>query len=214
MRRTAPLALFTFGPGSTATRTLVRETVPDPESDTRDRVIATGPLRNHRRGSHVLRQVRYVRRFFPELEALVLRVGLTRRAAGFADLEGDKLWLNPNRLSMHTITHELVHLLQARGLVPAGERSCDLFALARDASLVDALPCYLKLPSSLADDRGWLRPGTAVPLHRLAAEALERRAVGERQYIRWFERAAVKIAPARSRVWNRSIASPSQMSLT
>lgn len=134
-------------------------------------------------------KVRYVRRFFPELDDLTLRIGLTRSAAGFAEVEGDRLWLNPNRLSLHTIAHELTHLLQGRGLVPRGERSCDLFALARDVSLVDAMPYYLKVPSKLGDADGWLKPGAAAPLHELAVEAKARRASGERRYLQWFETA-------------------------
>jgi hypothetical protein len=163
-------------------------------------LVPTGPLRNHPRGATVLTQVRYVRRFFPELDGLVLKVGLTRSAAGLAELEGEKLWLNPRRLALHTIAHELVHLLQGRGLVPGGERSADLFALARDVTLVDVLPHYLEVPARLADSSGhWLRPGVAAELHRLAATAVERRAAGHRQYIAWFERAAAEIRPARAR---------------
>jgi hypothetical protein len=134
-----------------------------------------------------MRKVRYVRRFFPELDDLALKVGLTRRAAGLAEIEGDRLWLNPNRLSLHTIAHELVHLLQGRGLVPRGERSCDLYALARDVTLVDALPYYVKVPTVLGDKQGWLRTGAAAPLHHLAREAIDRRGAGCRRYIRWFE---------------------------
>ncbi len=140
-----------------------------------------------------MRKVRYVRRFFPELDDLALKVGLTRRAAGLAEIEGDRLWLNPNRLSLHTIAHELVHLLQGRGLVPHGERSCDLYALARDASLVDALPYYLAVPRTLGDKQGWLRTGVAVPIHNLAREAIVRRTDGFRRYIRWFEDEAKKL---------------------
>lgn len=163
-------------------------------------LIPTGPLLNHPRGAIVLTQVRYARRFFPELDGLVLKVGLTRSAAGLAELEGRKLWLNPRRLALHTIAHELVHLLQGRGLVPGGERSADLFALARDVTLVDVLPHYLEVPAGLADSSGhWLRPGVAAELHRLAAAAVARRAAGHRQYIAWFERAAAEIRPARAR---------------
>jgi hypothetical protein len=163
-------------------------------------VHATGPLLRHPQGQLALRKVRYVRRFFPELDDLVLKVGLTRRAAGFADLEGLTLWLNPKHLSLHTIAHELVHLLQGRSLVPGGERSCDVYALARDVSLVDALPYYLRLPASLAGPGGWLRPGAARRLHELAREAVTRRAAGLRQYIRWFETEAQRIASPEARV--------------
>ena len=156
-------------------------------------VLASGPLLRHPQGQLALRKVRYVRRFFPELDDLVLKVGLTRRAAGFADLEGLTLWLNPRKLSLQTIAHELVHLLQGRGLVPGGERSCDVFALARDVSLVDAMPYYLEIPANLADREGWLRPGAARRLHDLAREAVARRSAGHRQYIRWFETEAQRI---------------------
>jgi hypothetical protein len=153
----------------------------------RSDIVPSGPLMRHRLGLVALRKVRYVRRFFPELDDLSLRIGLTRAAAGLADLEHQTLWLNPNRLSLHTIAHELVHLLQARGLVPGGERSCDLFALARDVTLVDAMPYYLRLPRELGDGGGWLRPGFARPLHGMACEAVTLRASGHRRYILWFE---------------------------
>jgi len=163
-------------------------------------LVPTCPLLQHPRGAIVLTQVRYVRRFFPELDGERLKVGLTRSAAGLAELEGRKLWLNPQRLALHTIAHELVHLLQGRGLVPGGERSADLFALARDVTLVDRLPHYLEVPARLAGARGdWLRPGVAAELHRLAGQALARRAAGHRQYMAWFERAAAEIQPQRAR---------------
>jgi hypothetical protein len=188
----AQLSLFT----ATRGRPAVSGTGPLAAGD----LIPTGPLQNHPRGATVLTQVRYARRFFPELDGEVLKVGLTRSAAGLAELEGKKLWLNPSRLALHTIAHELVHLLQGRGLVPGGERSADLFALARDVTLVDVLPHYLAVPGRLADRSGhWLRPGVAAELHRLALTAVERRAAGQRRYIAWFEQAAAGIRPARAR---------------
>jgi hypothetical protein len=154
----------------------------------------TAPLERHREREVVLAKVRYVRRFFPELADLSLKLGLTRSAAGFAELEGDRLWLNPRRLSLHTIAHELVHLLQGRGLVPRGERSCDLFAMAREVTLVDTVPYYLKVPRALGDEHGWLRPGMAAALHELAVESAVRREGGDRRYMRWFENAAARLA--------------------
>ncbi len=206
----AQLALFNLPTGRRAAPGEPPVAVSDTESAAPRDVVATGPLRNHPRGPLVLSQVRYVRRFFPELDGLVLTIGLTRSAAGFAEIEGQKLWLNPRRLALHTIAHELVHLLQGRGLVPGGERSCDLFALARDVSLVDAFPFYLKLPARLADPSGLgLRPGVAASLHQLAAAAIARRSAGERRYIAWFEHQAESIRPASRRftwptgLWNR-----------
>lgn len=131
--------------------------------------------------------MRQVRAFFPELDGVGVKVGLTRRAAGFAAKEEPYIWVNPRRLTRHTIAHEFVHLLQFRGLIPTGERSADLHALARHPVLADDAPAYLRIPRSLlmadADARAkipWL-------LFTVAAEALERRGEGRRTYLLWFE---------------------------
>jgi hypothetical protein len=77
--------------------------------------------------------------------------------------------------------------LQARALVPRGERACDLHALARSAALVDAAPSYLAVPAALRARP--LAPGAAALLHRAAREALAARAAGDRRYLKRFERA-------------------------
>jgi hypothetical protein len=125
---------------------------------------------------------------FPELAGTALKIGIARGACGYASLEEPAIWLNPRGLCFQTIAHELVHLLQGRGLVPMGERSCDVYSLARDLLLVDAAPAYLDVPDSLVTGRGGLRPGVPRLLHDTAQEALRRRSRGERQYIRWFEK--------------------------
>lgn len=135
----------------------------------------------------MLTQVRQVRTFFPELDGTGVKVGLTRRAAGFAAKEEPYIWINPRRLTRHTIAHELVHLLQFRGLIPTGERSADLYALARHPVLVDDLPCYLRTPRSLATADATLRAKVPGLLFAVAAEALERRGEGHRTYLLWFE---------------------------
>ncbi len=160
-----------------------------------ERLRPTRALARHRRCQWVLRKVEYVQRHFPELEDLNLEVGLTRRAAGLADLEAQAIWLNPNHLSLHTIAHELTHLLQARRLVPHGERACDVFALARHPSLADALPSYLDIPRRLADNQGWLIGNAGAMLHAVATAALAERQTGRRRYIRWFEEEVQRRAP-------------------
>ncbi len=135
----------------------------------------------------VLNLVRQVRGFFPELDGCSIRVGLTRSAAGFAAKEELCIWINPYRLSRHTIAHELVHLLQFRGLLPQGERSADLFALARHPVLADDVPCYLKVPRSLASSTGPARGRALGLLYGVAAEAVRRREEGHRTYLQWFE---------------------------
>lgn len=135
----------------------------------------------------VLDQIRQVRLFFPELDEITIKVGLTRSAAGLASREEPWIWLNPRRLTRHTIAHEFIHLVQAQGTVPAGEKSADLHSLARDLFLVDDLPYYLRLPRSLR----LARPERAGEIHRLlhqvARESLIRREGGHRTYLKWFE---------------------------
>jgi len=137
----------------------------------------------------------FVRRFFPELDSTTIRIGLVRKRGimgwGSLDPERPGVWVRPRRLDYFTIAHEFTHLLQARGLVPHGERSCDLFALARSALLVDAPPGYLKMPKAIRY-RARLEPEHGKLLHDLAKEALEARELGDRRYLTRFEQAAAE----------------------
>lgn len=134
--------------------------------------------------------------FFPELEGRCFGVGVTRQALGLCSLDDFAIWLNPRGLSLHTVTHELTHLVQARGLVPNGERACDLHALARHPSLNDARPNYLDIPDRLFDARDRTRTGWPRVLYASARRAVEERANGRRTYIRWFEDQIVSLARA------------------
>ena len=139
----------------------------------------------------ILQQLEFVRPFFPELGALTIRVGLVRKPGilGWGSLDPDApgVWVRPRRQDSFTIAHEFTHLLQARGLVPRGERSCDLFALARSPLLVDHPPGYLRLPMALRRLRR-LDAAHGTLLHRAACRALEARGRGDRRYIQNFER--------------------------
>jgi hypothetical protein len=137
-----------------------------------------------------------VRRFFPELDGCTVRVGLVRKRGlsglGSLDPEHPSIWVRPRRLDYFTIAHEFTHLLQARGLVPRGERSCDLWALARDPVLIDHLPTYLVLPETF---RATPNVDAALAMHlcTLARRAIAARARGDRRYIQLFEREAAEI---------------------
>jgi hypothetical protein len=139
------------------------------------------------------RELDLVRDQFPELESVVVRVGLTKRRGvlGLASLgETPMIWVRPRRLRRFAIAHELTHLLHARGLVPGGEKTCDLYALARSAVYVDVAPFYLEIPAVFHEGGPERRvpPGAARALHALAREALEGRTA--RSAIRRFERRA------------------------
>lgn len=148
---------------------------------------ATRVLRKHRLCNHVMRRLHYVRRFFPEFGDRQIRVGLTRAASGMAVPGGSEVWLNPNTSSYHTIAHEFIHLLQGTNGIPSGERSCDVFSLARDWTLNDAAPYYVRVPRRFIDSNGKIQPEHARLIYRVACDALERRAAGRRNYISYFE---------------------------
>lgn len=145
-------------------------------------------MRKHRSCNQILEKVIYVRRFFPELDGLEIKVGLTRAASGMAIAGGNEMWLNPFRTSYHTIAHEFVHLLQRRGTgIPQGEKSCDVFALARHWTLNDLGPNYVKLPPSLVEVDGTLSSSAARLVYETAIDAVNKRQAGLRRYIAYFE---------------------------
>ena len=152
------------------------------------RVIASSVLKRHRSKNDVLRSVEYVRRFFPELDGETVTVGVTKAASGMAVPGGTRIWLNPSRLSYHTISHELVHLLQCRDLgIPAGEKACDVFSLARHWTLNDERPSYVKYPKRIADEKGRIPEESAKLIFGVAREAIIQRSRGLRNYISFFE---------------------------
>lgn len=156
--------------------------------DERPRVVASRVLRRHRMMNDVLRRVAYVRRYFPELEGETVTVGLTRAASGMAVPGGTRIWLNPSRLTYHTISHELIHLLQRRDHgIPSGEKACDVFSLARHWTLNDDRPSYIRIPIELLDGRGKLSDANARLVFAVAREAVAHRARGMRTYISFFE---------------------------
>jgi len=131
----------------------------------------------------------FARYFFPELDGITIRVGLAQKRGvlgwGSLDPEAPGIWVRPRRLEYFTIAHELTHLLQARKLVPGGERQCDLWALARSPMLVDTVPSYLKLPRGMR-----ARPmssALASALCEAARRAIAARESGDRRYLIRFE---------------------------
>jgi hypothetical protein len=149
--------------------------------------VLTRPLARHRRRGRVVEKLRYVRRFFPELEGQIIRVGLTRSAAGLAVPGGAEVWVNPSQTSYQTLAHEFIHLLQGRHDIPGGERSCDVFALARHWTLNDSPPYYVRLPKEYQTVDGRIRHDCARLIYEIARHAVGLRRVGTRNYIAYFE---------------------------
>jgi hypothetical protein len=141
--------------------------------------------------ARILERVDFVRRFFPELAEATVRLGMAEKRGilGWGSLDPARpgIWVRPRRLAYFTIAHELTHLLQARGLVPRGERACDLYAAARSPLLNDTPPGYLRLPPGVRRRRR-LDPAHAAALHECALRAIVAREAGERRYLLRFER--------------------------
>jgi hypothetical protein len=170
-----------------------------------ERWSLTRPMAASRLRHHALGRLEFVRRHFPELDAVTVRVGRTtsRRARAWASLDPamPAIWIKPGSLPLFTVTHELTHLLQARGLVPRGEKAADLFALARHPELIDKPPTYLKVPRVLFGVTGNPRPGTAHVLHRAARRAIAENPGRPRRAVRIFEEyAAMAALPSALRI--------------
>ncbi len=146
-----------------------------------------------RYAARIRERIEFVRNFFPELDGITVRVGIAQKRGvlgwGSLDPEQPGIWVRPVRLDHFTIAHELTHLLQARGLVPRGERACDLYALARSPLIADHPPGYLRLPRQLRRVRRLL-PEQAATLTALARQAIEARSRGDRRYLKRFEESA------------------------
>jgi hypothetical protein len=144
-------------------------------------------------------RIDFVRYFFPELEGITVRVGLAKKPGvlgwGSLDPERPGIWIRPRRLEYFTIAHELTHLLQARGVVPRGERACDLWALARTPLVIDTPPGYLRMPRVLRKKK--VTADEAARLCDVARRAIEARIAGDRRYLKRFEEEiAVEVRPS------------------
>jgi hypothetical protein len=158
----------------------------------------TRPFAASRLRDLALRRLEVVRRHFPELDPVTIKVGRTksRRAHAWASLDPEEptVWIKPGALTRFTIAHEFTHLLQARGLAPRGEKAADLHALARHPELIDKPPSYLAVPRILFSLDGPPRPGVAVELHRLARRAILENGARPRRAVRRFEESAALLA--------------------
>jgi hypothetical protein len=158
------------------------------------------PLAASRLRDFALRRLESVRRHFPELNEVTVKVGRTRsrRAHAWASLDPDSpsLWIKPGALASFTLAHEFVHLLQARGEAPRGEKSADLHALARSVEVIDKPPSYLKVPRPLFGLDGAPRPGVAMLLHGAADRALREARGRPRVAVRLFEETVARVAAA------------------
>ena len=135
-------------------------------------------------------------RQFPELDGKGITIGHTKVHLGSAVLPRyptpeSKLTirLKVRKLTYNTIGHELTHLLQGLSRqsalttrIPAGEKQCDVWTIARSSLFCDDAPSYLRLPRGVREK--W--PQYARPVRSLCVAAIERRKT-YRFYLRWLE---------------------------
>jgi hypothetical protein len=168
------------------------------EAPATPRWTLTRPMAASRLRFHALAKLDDVRRHFPELDDVTVRVGRTtsRRARAWASLDPNDpaIWIKPGALPRFTIAHELTHLLQARGFAPRGEKPADLHALARHPDVIDRPPTYLVVPRLLFSPDGHPRPGTATLLHDTARRVIAEEAGRPRRAVRRFEEAVALAA--------------------
>lgn len=143
--------------------------------------------------SRFLKRLDEARGFFPELDGETVKVGTTVNVDGKADLTFKAVFFKNRNVSNYVMGHEFMHLLQGMGKVPHGERSCDLFTMARGVEFCDQAPNYLKVPKRLLDENGFIRRELRGMVHETAKTAIMMRESGKRKYISWFERALVDV---------------------
>jgi hypothetical protein len=129
---------------------------------------------------------------FPELGGISLRIRMKRLRRALAeydyrslriDIDPSKFEPDPYNLLPSVLSHETMHALQhIDRTIPYGERSCDLYTLARlpDEMFPRTRDFYVKVPQKILS----LRPDL---IRITAKEALDNRSKGVRNYIVWFE---------------------------
>jgi len=177
------------------------------------------PLMKQRLTRHALRMIERSLEYFPELYGKTITVGYTRRHLGSASVVYRRstvarliVRLKVRQLTYQTIGHELTHLVQglahgdrsqptpeSQQRIPAGEKQCDIWTLARHSLFCDDAPTYIKMPKIVREH--W--PDYADSVRQLCIAAIARRSI-HRLYIQWLEVETAQLI--RSRLHEKSIA--------
>jgi hypothetical protein len=158
------------------------------------RWVLTRVLAGKKGQKRLFRKLDEVRKRFPELDGKTIKVGSSKYADGKACKEDMAIWIRSRNASYYTIAHEMTHLIQGQNGIPEGEKACDIYALSRDYKFCDEAPNYLKIPAIFLDEKQCIKDGLRIMVHLLAKEAIDRRAAGHRNYIRWFENELERVA--------------------
>lgn len=128
--------------------------------------------------------------FFPELNPKIVKFGLRTTCVASANTyqfkdnqDSMSFGINPvDPLKFYIMGHELTHFLQAISDIPAGEKQCDVWTLAKSDLFLDKPPRYIDISSDIRKDWDSYKD----EIRRLAIEAIEMRK-SERRYIFWLE---------------------------
>jgi hypothetical protein len=137
--------------------------------------------------SRFLERLDEARIYFPELDDICVKVGITINADGKADMQGKGVFFRSRNVSFYVMGHELMHLLQEIQGLPKSERSCDIFTMARTVLFCDESPNYVNVPKEMIDDNGYILGQYKEFVHKTAKSASALRKAGKRFYISWFE---------------------------
>jgi hypothetical protein len=170
----------------------------------------TAPMRkrlNRRVSEMIVRALAH----FPELHGQTITVGYTRKHLGSATVVYRRgtilrliIRLRARRVTYQTIGHELTHLVQGLAhrersrlslpkdsAIPAGEKQCDVWTLARNSLFCDDAPTYIKLPQHVR--QSWI--DYAAGVRSLCISAIAERS-RRRRYLQWLEAEIEKLAVA------------------
>lgn len=127
---------------------------------------------------------------FPELNPRTVKFGLRTTCVAsastyqFEDNRDFMLFgVNPvDPLKFYTMGHELTHFMQVISDIPAGEKQCDVWTIAKSDLFLDKPPRYIDISTAIRKDWNLYRD----EIRRLSIEAIEMRK-SERRYIFWLE---------------------------
>ena len=135
---------------------------------------------------------------FPELDKISLRIRFKKLRGSLAeyddrsrriDIDPRPFQRDATNLLPSVLGHETMHAVQhIDRSVPYGERSCDIFTLARlpDNFFPTVRDFYVKVPQRVLSHPSLIR--------ETAKKAIAMRAAGTRRYIIWFEKELRKIS--------------------
>ena len=138
---------------------------------TTNNVIFTTPFRKRTSQEFrddIFKKSQMVLPLFPELKGDKFKIGLTTSlgtvARAYTRLAPDqiKIGINPinKTISYFTLGHELTHFVQHISDIPSGEKTCDIWTIARNELFLDETPSYLKIPLFIHDN--WNKYANAI----------------------------------------------------